>query len=128
VSKLRLSVALLSAGAGTVILLAGVSLGILSFVTSSYQFGWIESLAYTVIGSAIVLTSLFFLKDKVWACLALCGYYTGAMVFIVIQAVTLSDKSASSAFQLFLLCFAVVGCMLIVLYLISQYRVLRSNE
>lgn len=121
-------VALLSAGAGSVVLLAGVSLGILSFVTTSYQFGWIESLAYTVIGSAIVITSLFFLKAKQWACLALSGYYAGAIVFIIIQAVTLSDKSASSALQLFLLCLAGIGCMLIVLYLISQYRVQRGNE
>ena len=116
--KSKLLISLLSGAAGTVILLAGISLAILALVTDSGHYAWFESFAYSGVGAGILLTCYFYLREYSLARGLLCLYYLAAIGVIATQIVKLDNSLSSVSFQFILLVFAILLCVyvLYVLY------------
>ena len=116
----RITLGLFTAGAGTILLLAGIAIGILSIVTDEYSFGWLEALIYTLIGCFVLYVCRSYLKLKVWSVSWMLVFYGVGAATSVYQWVNLNRSLSSSSFQLFLLFCALVMCLLIMYYLFKQ--------
>ena len=118
----RITIGLLTAGAGTIILLAGISLAILSLVTSTYQFGWLESSIYSTVGVFVLVVCRGYFKSQLWSLPWMIIFYFLTACLTVAQFINTNKTLTSSSFQLLLLALSCALCIAVMLYLIRQYK------
>lgn len=123
----RITIGLLTAGAGTIILLAGISLAILSLVTSAYQFGWVESVIYSTVGIFILVVCRGYFKAQRWSLPWMILFYFASTCLTVLQFINTNTTLTSSSFQLLLLVVSCALCIVVMLYLIGQYKTMLAS-
>ena len=116
----------MSCGAGSIILLAGIALSILSFVTDNADYGWHQALIYTALGIAILGACFFYWQQRLWASRLLCVGYVFAILAITRQALSLNRQLGSFSFQLVLLFAASIICLIIVIQLLPSFSRVRK--